>query len=59
MAPFDVAEGKAPSAKIWPAGARVHGEFVCEDCGYGVVVVRALPSCPMCKAGNWRPVERF
>jgi hypothetical protein len=36
-------------------GAAARGEFQCADCGYGVVVHRALPACPMCQGGDWRP----
>jgi hypothetical protein len=37
------------------AGAAAKGEFQCADCGYGVVVHRGLPACPMCHGGDWRP----
>src|SRR5215471_180645 len=30
------------------AGTRASGEFRCADCGYGAVVQRLLPQCPMC-----------
>jgi rubrerythrin len=35
------------------AGKEVAGEFRCADCGYGAVVYRALPSCPMCAGTVW------
>jgi rubrerythrin len=35
------------------AGTRVSGEFRCADCGYGVVVQRLLPQCPMCSGTVW------
>jgi rubrerythrin len=35
------------------AGADVSGEFRCPDCGYGAVVRRALPPCPMCGGMVW------
>jgi rubrerythrin len=35
------------------AGAEVAGEFRCADCGYGAVVRRALPPCPMCGGTVW------
>jgi hypothetical protein len=35
------------------AGADVSGEFRCADCGYGVVVHRVLPLCPMCGGTVW------
>jgi hypothetical protein len=37
------------------AGAAAKGEFHCADCGYGIVVHRELPACPMCHGGDWRP----
>jgi rubrerythrin len=37
-----------------PAGrAPVAGEFRCAECGYGVVVQRVLPQCPMCGGTAW------
>ena len=35
------------------AGTEVSGEFRCADCGYGAVVHRALPPCPMCGGDVW------
>lgn len=35
------------------AGSDVAGEFRCTDCGYGAVVHRALPPCPMCGGTVW------
>jgi rubrerythrin len=35
------------------AGEPAVGEFHCSECGYGVVVQRVLPSCPMCGGGAW------
>jgi hypothetical protein len=35
------------------AGTEVAGEFRCADCGYGAVVLRVLPSCPMCAGTVW------
>ena len=29
-------------------------ELWCGDCGYGVVVRREPPECPMCRETNWR-----
>jgi hypothetical protein len=29
-------------------------EFYCAKCGYGVVVRREPPECPMCRARDWR-----
>jgi hypothetical protein len=49
--------------EFWPAGATVKGEFHCSECGYGVIVSRALPICPMCsgvswEASSWSPLAR-
>jgi lipopolysaccharide biosynthesis regulator YciM len=35
------------------AGTEVAGEFRCAECGYGAVVQRALPQCPMCGGTVW------
>ena len=35
------------------AGTPVAGEFRCADCGYGAVVQRVLPQCPMCSGSIW------
>jgi len=29
------------------------GEFHCAECGYGVIVSRELPRCPMCGGTAW------
>ncbi len=34
-------------------GTGVSGEFRSSDCGYGVVVRRGLPPCPMCGGTVW------
>ena len=34
-------------------GTKISGEFRCSDCGYGAVVHRALPPCPMCGGTVW------
>jgi rubrerythrin len=34
-------------------GAAAKGEFHCSSCGYGVIVHRALPACPMCRGEIW------
>lgn len=47
--PFDV----AGFADFAVAGTEASGEFRCSDCGYGAVVRRALPSCPMCGGTVW------
>jgi rubrerythrin len=35
------------------AGTPASGEFRCADCGYGAVVQRSLPRCPMCGGSVW------
>jgi hypothetical protein len=35
------------------AGAAARGEFHCAGCGYGITVRRSLPTCPMCRGGDW------
>jgi|SRR5579884_1657796 len=35
------------------AGTEAKGEFRCTDCGYGAVIQRALPVCPMCSGEIW------
>jgi hypothetical protein len=35
------------------AGSDAAGEFRCADCGYGAVVQRVLPPCPMCQGTVW------
>jgi rubrerythrin len=34
-------------------GEPVVGEFHCAECGYGVIVQRELPVCPMCGGTAW------
>ena len=40
------------------AGTDVAGDFRCADCGYGAVVHRALPPCPMCGGTVWESLGR-
>jgi lipopolysaccharide biosynthesis regulator YciM len=40
------------------AGTRTSGEFRCAECGYGAVVQRVLPHCPMCTGTVWESRER-
>lgn len=35
------------------AGTAAKGDFRCADCGYGAVIQRALPVCPMCGGEIW------
>lgn len=34
-------------------GTDTAGEFRCSGCGYGAVVQRVLPPCPMCGGTVW------
>jgi rubrerythrin len=34
-------------------------ELFCGDCGYGIVVRRDPPECPMCRACAWRERPDF
>ncbi len=34
------------------------GDYRCQECGYGVSVMRALPRCPMCGGVEWEPAPR-
>jgi rubrerythrin len=38
---------------FWSSGASAKGEFHCSDCGYGVIVAKELPQCPMCGSETW------
>ena len=40
------------------AGTQVSGDFRCPDCGYGAVVHRTLPQCPMCGGTVWESRRR-
>lgn len=39
------------------AGSNASGEFRCADCGYGAVVQRVVPPCPMCRGTIWEQRE--
>jgi rubrerythrin len=52
-APVESALDDAGFVDFAVAGTRVSGEFRCSDCGYGAVVQRALPPCPMCGGTVW------
>ncbi len=40
------------------AGTERAGEFRCADCGYGAVIQRVLPVCPMCGGTVWESRQR-
>jgi hypothetical protein len=39
--------------EFWQTGTSAKGEFSCSDCGYGVIVSKELPLCPMCGGSSW------
>jgi rubrerythrin len=47
-----VSEG-ADAPVFLTAGLQAEGEFRCAECGYGVIVRRELPECPMCHGLAW------
>ena len=44
--------------RFWHTGEPAQGEFRCADCGYGIAISRALPSCPMCGGESWEAALR-
>jgi rubrerythrin len=48
----------APASTGLATGAAAEGEFRCRSCGYGVIVQRALPRCPMCGGTAWEQSTR-
>ena len=40
-------------------GELASGEFLCPYCFYGIVIVRRLPSCPMCGGQTWERSARY
>lgn len=45
-------------AEFVAAGTPVSGDFRCAECGYGAVVHRTLPHCPMCSGAVWQSLGR-
>jgi rubrerythrin len=39
--------------EFFRSGQAAAGEFRCSECGYGVIVQRTLPACPMCGGEAW------
>lgn len=52
-APVEVSLDDAGFVEFAVAGTSVAGEFRCSECGYGAVVHRVLPACPMCGGSIW------
>ena len=50
---LEVQRDDAAFAETRTTDAKVSGEFRCADCGYGAVLRRALPTCPMCGGTTW------
>lgn len=50
---LEVQRDDAARVEQTSTGTDVSGEFRCADCGYGAVVRRALPMCPMCGGTTW------
>lgn len=48
-----VGDDGSRSLGVWLAGDAAKGEFHCTECGYGVTVFKALPTCPMCGGEGW------
>lgn len=48
-----VSEYAVPAVGVFQTGDPVQGEFHCCDCDYGIVVLQALPQCPMCQGKEW------
>ncbi len=52
-APAEVALDDTGFVEFAVAGTSIAGEFRCAECGYGAVVQRVLPPCPMCGGRVW------
>ena len=55
LAPIEATLDDAGFVDFAVTGTKISGEFRCSDCGYGAVVQRALPPCPMCGGTVWEP----
>jgi rubrerythrin len=53
MQDVDAQRDDATVLEFAVTGTDVAGEFRCADCGYGAVLRRALPLCPMCGGASW------
>jgi rubrerythrin len=49
----EVSEGADGFVSFLAAGEPANGQFSCSECGYGICVRRALPTCPMCGGVCW------
>ena len=50
---IDEVAAPAEFVPFWEAGTSAKGEFHCAECSYGVIVMRELPTCPMCGGNAW------
>jgi rubredoxin len=48
--------GEDGYAELVHSGSVAVGEFRCSECGYGAIVHRELPPCPMCGGTSWEQV---
>ena len=39
--------------RFYAMGERSSGAFRCAECRYGIAIVGALPTCPMCGGTSW------
>jgi hypothetical protein len=51
--PVQTALDEPDFVELTVAGMEIPGEFRCADCGYGAVVHRVVPLCPMCSGTVW------
>jgi hypothetical protein len=51
--PLEVSLDDTGFVEFAAAGSRAAGEFRCAECGYGAIVQRVLPQCPMCGGTVW------
>jgi len=49
----DLLDEEEGYVRFWRAGVAAKGEFRCSGCGYGAIVSRLLPVCPMCGGEAW------
>lgn len=56
--PYEIVPADEGFVRFRSAGESADGEFHCSECGYGIIVQRALPVCPMCAGNSWEQDER-
>jgi rubrerythrin len=55
---IETVERSADYVAFAAAGEARVGEYHCSECGYGVIVHRLLPRCPMCGGTSWEASPR-